>query len=354
MKHNKIYLRHKELTEKIFNSKDMLPSRYVLVLTNLCNLNCSFCYQEKKYNPNSMSTKDWINLIKQFPDYSRVTLTGGEPFLYKGFKEVFHKSASKYECNIISNGTLLTKELIDFLLSYKNFKTLSISVDTIGNTNRNIKSSDWKKVTKMLHYFIKQRDKINKECKLDIKTTVLDENIEDLYDIHRYCIEELRADFHSFQLLKGSALQHSDKLYSYNDIFSDHSAYVYKKFDILKEQFNLIREYNMQNKISSFVHPKVVDLMDYDDTNFDFINNKKHDPNLYELCKFPWSSVHINYDGNLIPCLSIPMGNVKHHSLKDILNSPNAIRFKEDLKKYKTFNACNRCGWLKVNRCGHN
>jgi len=156
MKNNEIHVKHEKLTNDIYISENMLPSRYVLVLTNLCNLRCSFCFQEKKSSPNSMSTSEWINIIKQFPKYSRVTLTGGEPFIFKGFKEVFHEVASNYDCNIISNGLPLDRELIDYLLSYDRFKTLSISVDTVRNINRNVKPKDWDKLMDVLNYFIQK------------------------------------------------------------------------------------------------------------------------------------------------------------------------------------------------------
>ena len=347
MKNSEIYIKHQELTEKIYEGENMLPSRYVLVLTNLCNLNCSFCYQEKKYIPNNMTTQNWLDLVRQFPSYSRVTLTGGEPFMFKGFKEIFHKVASSYDCNIISNGLLLSESLIDFLLSYKNFKTLSISVDTISNINRDVKAEDWARVLKMMKYFLKKRDEIHPECKLDIKTTVVDDNIYDLNKIHRYCIEDLKADFHSFQLLKGSPLQHSDKHFDYNDIFINSKAHIYKDFEILKNQLNKVREYNINKKVSGFIHPKVCDLMDNDTTNIDFINNELHNPDIYESCKFPWSSVHINCDGSLIPCLAISMGNLKVQSLKEVIESDMMKKFKTDIKKFGTVPACNRCGWLK-------
>ncbi|RXJ93843.1 hypothetical protein CRV00_09235 [Malaciobacter molluscorum] len=347
MKNNEIYIKHQELTEKIYFSENMLPSRYVLVLSNLCNLKCPFCYQEKKYSPTNMSKEQWIHLIKQFPSYSRVTLTGGEPFLFKGFKEVFKEVAQRFDCNIISNGVLLTKELIDFLLSFKNFKTLSISVDTIKNTNRKISQKDWENVEEMLAYFIKKREELNPLCKLDIKSTVLDENIPDLFQIHKYCVEELKADYHSFQLLKGSPLQHADIEYKYEDIFKEYSAYKYKEFDTLKEQLTLVRKYNQQNNQIGFLHPKVTSLLKESFQDYSYINNTSHNKELFQNCKFPWSSVHINYDGKVFPCLAINMGNVKEKPLKEIIFSNKFNQFKSDIKKNKTVSACNRCGWLK-------
>ena len=52
---------------------EVLPKRYVYVLTNLCNLACDFCFQDRKKQKNAMTKDDWINLTNQLPDYSRVT-----------------------------------------------------------------------------------------------------------------------------------------------------------------------------------------------------------------------------------------------------------------------------------------
>ena len=74
---------------------------------------------------------------KQLPPYARVTFTGGEPLVFKGFDEVFHEVATKFECNMICNGLRLS-EKIDFLLYYEKFKVLSISVDSVNNTVRKL------------------------------------------------------------------------------------------------------------------------------------------------------------------------------------------------------------------------
>ena len=133
-------------------SKDALrndssyPKRYCYVLTNLCNLACSFCFQERKKQEGAMTADDWIKLTDELPENSRVTLTGGEPIVLKDFRKVFHNVAIKFECNIITNGILLDKNLIDFILGYKNFKVLSISIDNRKNLIRksaNVKEKKW-------------------------------------------------------------------------------------------------------------------------------------------------------------------------------------------------------------------
>ena len=91
-------------------------------------------------------------------------MTGGEPIVIKNFRKIFDHVASKFECNMITNGLLLTEDLIDFMLKYKNFKVLSISIDNENNALRkqaNIQEEKWdqkwRHVEKMMLYFQKRK-----------------------------------------------------------------------------------------------------------------------------------------------------------------------------------------------------
>ena len=185
-----------------------------------------------------MTAADWIKLADQLPKGSRVTLTGGEPIVIKDFEKIFDHVATKFECNMITNGLLLSEKLIDFMLNYKNFKVLSISIDNEKNTIRkqaNIQEKKWDEkwghVEKMMRYFQKRKKELNyNHCNLDSKTVVLDENAKDLLKIHKYCVE-LQCDTHAFQFLKGSPIQHSDIMFDFDKIFEKSLSPVYKKLE---------------------------------------------------------------------------------------------------------------------------
>ena len=57
--------RQERLTRQIFQSEDMLPSRYVYVLTNACNLKCDFCFQDKRPKEKNMKAKIKTQFDKQ-------------------------------------------------------------------------------------------------------------------------------------------------------------------------------------------------------------------------------------------------------------------------------------------------
>lgn len=345
---NNFHEQHEDLTDVIYNNPEMLPHRYVFILTNLCNLRCSFCFQKKDRRPDSMTTKDWLEIAEQLPSYSRVTLTGGEPLVFSGFEEVFSYVAQRFSCNLITNGLLLTEEIADFLLSFPKFRALSISIDNINNTLRDVNPQQWAHAEDMMRYFIRRRNETRQDCTMEAKTVVLDENAEDLLEIHRYCVEDLGCDHHSFQFLKGSPTQHADYMFDFDAILKKSHAPTYKKFDIIQSQLELVRQYNLRSQKVAFLHPPMGSLVSAEPlADLGLLNKPEHIKENYLPCKFPWSSVHINVDGELFPCMAVPMGNVKKMRLDDIIHGEEFTKFRDLLKKEGTIEGCNRCGWLR-------
>ena len=104
---------------------------------------------------------------------------------------------------------------------------------------------------KMCRYF-KKRNELGSNCKLDAKTVILDEYAHELLDIHKYCIEKLGFDTHVFTFMKGSPVQNADYPFEFKSIFKQSEAFVYKNFDVIKKQLNLIKEYNLEKNICIF------------------------------------------------------------------------------------------------------
>ena len=60
---------HDKLIDYLYKAKKenlLYPKRYCYVLTNLCNLACNFCFQDRKKQNGAMTKDDWINLIEIF------------------------------------------------------------------------------------------------------------------------------------------------------------------------------------------------------------------------------------------------------------------------------------------------
>jgi MoaA/NifB/PqqE/SkfB family radical SAM enzyme len=347
-KSQRFHNQHEAFTQKAYDLDSLLPDRYVFVLTNLCNLKCRFCFQEKDLRENRMRLNDWINISAQLPEYSRVTFTGGEPLMFDKFDEIFRFVASRFDCNMISNGLLLNQKKIDLLLSFEKFRVLSISIDNIGNKVRDVNEKQWDRTKNMMQRFVEKRNELKSNCVLEAKTVVLDSNAKELFDIYRYCVEELYCDNHSFQFLKGSPIQHADFMFQFDDMFNKSSAPVYEYWDVIIEQLEKVRKYNIRTGKKSFLHPKVASLNSNKPiSDIRYLNESDFIKENYFPCKFPWSSIHINVDGDLFPCMAIQMGNVKKTPLEEIIWGKDFINFKDIIRNEGTVEGCNRCGWLR-------
>ena len=58
---------------------------------------------------------------------------------------------------MITNGLLINDNFINLFLREKNFINLGISIDNIGNTNRDFKAGKWDLLVKNIQKFRKKR-----------------------------------------------------------------------------------------------------------------------------------------------------------------------------------------------------
>jgi uncharacterized protein len=119
-----------------------------LILTNACNLSCSYCYEQHKKdfgrftNESLKSAYDWLHNV---PNDNNKTFQffGGEPLIHKKIimdflKEHDSELSANYDLetragtcvSICSNGLLLDKEFIEYYFK-KSYTYMLISLDTL-------------------------------------------------------------------------------------------------------------------------------------------------------------------------------------------------------------------------------
>ncbi len=97
-------------------------------ITERCNLHCKHCYTTPSFLKDELSFKELKNIFENYlkqlkiwdlsREDSRISLTGGEPFLrddFFDFLELFYKNRENTQYGILSNGILLTDEKADKL-----------------------------------------------------------------------------------------------------------------------------------------------------------------------------------------------------------------------------------------------
>lgn len=92
-------------------------------LSPCCNMDCRMCYvrksrQEVDSSGGEIDDETWLKLAEECWEAGMLflLLTGGEPFLYKGFRELYLKLAKMgFIISINTNGTLITEETLEWL-----------------------------------------------------------------------------------------------------------------------------------------------------------------------------------------------------------------------------------------------
>lgn len=123
--------------------KNFPATTLILNVASGCNLSCTYCYKEDLEtlsNSGNMTSTTAIEAIRHLYDGApnqklyNITFFGGEPLSnFKLIKEIsiyatqfFKEKAAEVDFTITTNATLLTKEIIEFLMKYQFGITISI------------------------------------------------------------------------------------------------------------------------------------------------------------------------------------------------------------------------------------
>lgn len=108
-----------------------------IYLTNSCNLFCTHCFMKAgKRLDHELQTEDWIRVLNEFADVggTSITITGGEPLMFPGFKTVLEASKQRnLQTTVLTNGILWTDELIDQLSPL--MAEVQISIDGVDDAS---------------------------------------------------------------------------------------------------------------------------------------------------------------------------------------------------------------------------
>ena len=333
--------------------KAFVPLRYFFELTYQCNLNCPYCYVGAERKKNELTAQEWFNIIDHIPFYSFVTLVGGEPLVRKDFISILERTAKKTygKLNVVTNGILIDDEIIDAFIRTK-MMLLSVSLDGYGkNHDKNRgKEGIFETIISNLENLNIKKGK-NAKPMVDIKTIVLENNLDDLPKLYRLC-EEMNFDFLSVSFLRNNDLKQNSILReTFGEEFYAQKYPITPYFDMehFKEIYREIEDLSKKSKVQVRFSPKFEGKNSLAKIER-FFNYPVDKPiqEIYEPCLYPFSNIMINPQGDVYPCLSLNIGNVREKSLKEVFNMPKYCCFRKNLKYSKVFEACQMCCELKV------
>ncbi len=332
------------------SGKALMPLRYFFELTYRCNLQCPYCYVGNSRDKDELTTEEWFKIIDQIPWYSFVTLVGGEPLIRKDFIDILMKTAQKTfgKLNVVSNGILINDEIIDAFIKSK-MMLLSVSLDGYGD-NHDKNRAKAGIFDKIMSNFEKMNAR-SKRPMVDIKTIVLENNLDDLVKLYKMC-DEMKFNFLSISFLRNNNLKQNSILFDRFVPEFNGNYPIEKYFDMahFKEVYKELEALKKHSKVQIRFSPKFEYAKDPIAKIEEFFNTPADKPvkEIYKPCLYPYSNMMINPCGDIYPCLSQKIGNVKGMPLKDAFNLPNYRCFRKNLKASRVFGACQMCCELSV------
>lgn len=330
-----------------------IPFRYFLELTYRCNLNCPYCYVGCDRNKKELTTEEWKKVVDQLPFYAIATLVGGEPLIRKDFIDIFAYTSKKImnKVHVVSNGVLINDEIINAFKKYK-LLLLSVSLDGYGETHDKNRGKDgiFDKIVSNLEN-LKSK---NKKQMVDIKTIVLENNLDDLPRLYRLC-EKMGFEFLSISFLRNNNWKQNSILQEsfIPEFTANYPIERYFDMEHFKEVYREIEA--MKGKTQLRFSPKFEYSKDTLKTIENFFNLPAETSlsEIYKPCTYPYNNMMINPEGFVYPCLSQKIGNVKEKTLKELFNAPHYCCFRKNLKASGgTFGACQMCCELTPKELG--
>ena len=329
--------------------KAKIPLRYFLELTYRCNLSCPYCYVGNERNKNELTFDEWKTVINQMPIYSIATLVGGEPLIRTDFIDILSYVSKRIfnKVHVVSNGVLINDEIIKAFIKYK-LLLLSVSLDGFGENHDKNRGKDgiFDKIVSNLENLKSQRT----NQMIDIKTIVLKNNLDDLPKLYKLCCD-MGFEFLSISFLRNNCWKQNSTLHDNFMPEFNHNYPIELYFDMghFMEVMKEIQSMKGNTKIR--FSPKFEYSKNPLEAIDSFFSTPPNTPTnkIYKPCTFPYNNMFINPEGDVYPCLSQRIGNIKEKSLKELFNLPQYCCFRKNLKASGgTFGACQMCCELSI------
>ncbi|MBE7074778.1 MAG: radical SAM protein [Clostridiales bacterium] len=223
------------------NDKQILT----IYTTTACNARCAYCF-EKGITPITIKKEDCKKLAKSIigninAKWLHITWFGGEPLINtyaieeitKLVKEHCEKNNIKYTASIITNGSLITKEIANKMQNEWEFKAVQITLDGLEKTYNKIKGyADGSNFNKVINN-IKILTKIGQ--KVTIRVNFDKNNLKNALKLVRFLNkQQLTSDkiniyFAPITTTKGNDKTKKELNKQYNKIFNKLIKYGYLK-----------------------------------------------------------------------------------------------------------------------------
>lgn len=326
-----------------------VPSDLELTITSKCNLRCKYCFHFSSAGDVQVDlpTAEWLRFFEELGECTvkEVTFSGGEPFIRSDLRELIQGVvANRMRFGFLSNGTLITEDIADFISNTGRCNSIQVSIDGPGPDTHDIfrGTGSFMKALNGLKILLKY--KINTA----VRVTIHKHNIDYLEKAAELLIDEIGLPGFSTNSAShlGLCRQNEDMVQLTPEDFT-------KAMHVLDK---LNRKYH--GAISGLAGPVASAAM-----WSEMVQAKKQGLNALPGCGYlracngVFSRLGVRADGIIIPCTQLPhieLGRINQDSLREIwLNHPELKRLRErQIIPLSEFDFCKDCEYTNFCRGG--
>jgi SynChlorMet cassette radical SAM/SPASM protein ScmE len=289
------------------------PRSLDLNITAKCNLKCCFCshYTSSTDTGEDLPLEQWLSFFKELNrcDVLDVVLSGGEPFLYKDFKKLVEGVvANRMRFSVLSNGTLISKEMAQFLASTNRCNHVQVSID--GSSPQTHDSCRGKG---SFSRAIEGLDNLqHARVPTAVRVTVHRQNVYDLEEIAHFLLEERQ--------LSGFSVNAASHLGICRHNRDSVQLTIEQRSYAMEELLKLNKKYN--NRISAAAGPlyEVKTFMEMEHARLTGTNPLPRRGTLTG-CGCIWNKLAVRPDGMIVPCIQmahLEIGRINQDDLKTL------------------------------------
>ncbi|MGB2963636.1 MAG: radical SAM protein [Anaerolineales bacterium] len=320
------------------------PRNVDIALTGRCNLTCKYCfYADEMVARSDLSTERWLAFFSELGRLGvvDVTLSGGEVFTRRDLFELIDGIiANRMRYSILSNGTLITEEVLEqFNIGKRRMRLNSIQVSIDGSTAEIHNKSRPRSFDRALRGL---RLLVENDVPAIVRVTINKHNVDDLENIARLLFEDVGLPSFS-----------TNEAFPMGAGKCDGESVILTR--VMRQQaINTLTALNKQydERISASAGPLAM-ARELADIQARMARGETGKPGRGTLasCGGVFQKISVNHDGAILPCTLLPslnMGMIGTDDLQDVwLNHPaiNAVRERCSIPT-STLDTCHDCPYV--------
>ncbi len=318
------------------------PRTVDIDITNRCNLRCKYCYYYSGPGDTGqdLPLEEWLTFFDELGRCAvmDVSIAGGEPFLRKDLRQVIERVVrNRMRFSILSNGTLITDEMAEFLKQTQQCKHVQVSIDgskpEIHDVGRG--AGNFAKAVRGIRILRTH------QIPVTVRVTISRYNVDDLENIARFLLEEIGLPSFSTNSsgYMGLCRQNSDLQLTAQD-----------RTQAMETLLRLTKHYN--GRVSALAGPLAEGKRwaEMEQARKEGRESLSRGGSLYG-CTGMMSKMAVLADGAMVPCnqLShITLGRINQDDLREVWqNHPELTRLRERVEiPLRDFEFCQGCEYI--------